>query len=1096
MIFLPLILFAGEWVETTQQDFRDGWFTRDLYSSHRGDGAVEFVGRFDLNNDGYIDIIGCRWIMWGGANGYSHDIVTNYEGYGGSDAADVDTDGYPEYISTQVNSNPIRIYKGGPEGPSPDNPATIPTSNHNNEGVMAADFNKDGYLDLLGSKDDNNAAIYWGSTTGYSSSNYFAFPCYVTGYNPEAVDLNKDGWLDAIVTSGNSRTEFIYWGSPQGFSTNNYTRINDDHNASHGVSVADLNYDGWLDIVFSSNTIGDRYGSIMWGSLESYQEGATVDVPLQLPLPDRAFGGNSIADLDEDGYLDVVFFGDDNVPPRVYWGGQDGIALGRYRDMPYALTQGSGGMVGDFNFDGHLDLFSMDWTDYSAFFYGPDFNSYELVPIITHHGFSREIGNVYTREYREEYYSSVFEADREVYWDTIWWEDSCPGSSNITLAIRVGDTPDTSSWSGWVPVTNGELIPYNLKSRYIQYRATFTYENPAHLAVLFLVGIVYRDDVIIVEPDQQRTSFPEDTVRYELDVINLTSRTDIIDISYITNTTGWFHEAQDSLDGNLPDTDSDGTRDVGPLPSNSQTKMHMLVGIPDDIFTGVDTCVVYGRSSYPEGLYDSAILVTTVLPPVNIYVDPDQDTMALAGEIITFSLRGGNLGRDPDVIDLAVVSARGWNVELLDESAAFPVTDHDSDGMPDLDTMYRGDSKDFTARVAVPSGATEGTVDTITVLGTSSQDELITDEAILIIEVIPEVKILVEPDQDTTGYPEQEIVFELWGSNYGLITDVIDLTATSVHGWDAELLDENGAMPLSDGDADGLPDVGPLDRFQREYFTVRVKVPTGASISTTDTVHVVGRSSIRTDATDEAILVLNPLEVTNLEIRPDHEGAVSPESPTFRYQLMVINHGNGPETGDISWEGWRGWTVTVYDSTGEEPLKDNNSNGIPDVGELAAFGGSYTLFVDVTMPEDFDPTCGFIDTSSASSRVAESTWVYISSSSDGVRQDEAVLETSALPGLSVHNYPNPFVTRTTIVWSQPEPGLINLRLADRAGRPVGTIFTRNCETGVHAFQWPALTQSGKPLAPGVYLLLLEFKPEGGSSKRILYKMLCTRGGER
>lgn len=44
MIPLILALFAGQWIETTQQDFADGWYDRDLYSSHRGDGAVKFVG--------------------------------------------------------------------------------------------------------------------------------------------------------------------------------------------------------------------------------------------------------------------------------------------------------------------------------------------------------------------------------------------------------------------------------------------------------------------------------------------------------------------------------------------------------------------------------------------------------------------------------------------------------------------------------------------------------------------------------------------------------------------------------------------------------------------------------------------------------------------------------------------------------------------------------------------------------------------------------------------------------------------------------------------------------------------------------------------
>ncbi|MBD3284799.1 hypothetical protein GF359_00485 [candidate division WOR-3 bacterium] len=967
--------------------------------------------------------------------------------------------------------------------------------------MFSADFNKDGYIDLLGAYDNYNSAVFWGSNQDYSASNKTVLPCHAAGFHPEAADLNKDGWLDAIVVSGDTKDEYIYWGGPQGLSASNYTNVvycDTGTHGQHGMSVADLNYDGWLDLVYAPHW-GPDEAAILWGSAQAYNPGR-YDLNFFLPLPrgdGRGYGGSSVADLNEDGYLDIVFFCNDNVPNRIFWGGPDGIIRNRYTDIAaYNVPIAIGGFVADLNYDDHLDVFAYDWHNTAVLYYGPEFEHYDLCTIGSHHGFSREIGNVYTREYGEEYCSSVFQADREVTWDTIWWDDSCPGSSQVNLAVRIGDSSDTSDWGAWVPVTNGEPIPGNLKSQYIQYRATFTYENPSHLPVLFLVGIVYQDDLIIVEPDQASTSFPGDTVTYELDVINLTSRSDIINIMYYVNTTDWFHEARDSTGDSLPDTDSDGIHDVGALPAGSQTKINVLVGIPDDVFSGVDTCIVYGRSSYPEGLYDSAILVTTVLPPVAIYVDPDQDTMALAGEIITFSLVGGNVGRDPDVIDLAVTSARGWNVELLDENEAFPVTDNDSDGLPDLDTMFRGDSKNFTARVSVPASATEGTVDTVTVLGRSSQDELITDQAVLIIEVIPEVKVIVEPDQDTSAYPGQEIDFELWGANYGLLEDVIDLTAASVSGWQVELLDDAGSSPLADSNADGIPDVGPLERFDREYFTVRVTVPEGIGISESDTVNVLGRSSIRTDATDDAVLVINPLEVTDLEIRPDQTGTVSTESPTLTYELQVINHGNGPETADITWEGKRGWKVALYDSTGNNELEDSDLNGIPDVGELAAFGGSASLFASVTMPADMDPTLGSLDTSGTSMNVVESTWVYVASSSDGHIQDEAVLETIALPGLSLHNYPNPFHTSTTIVWSQPEQGHISLKVADRAGRPVGTIFSDNCEAGVHTCFWFAMTKSMKPLAPGVYILLLEYNPNEGRDKRIYYKMLCTRGGRQ
>ena len=53
----PSCLWAQDvWIETTQEDFRDGFFDRDIYASQRDGGTVEFSLRWDLNNDEYIDI--------------------------------------------------------------------------------------------------------------------------------------------------------------------------------------------------------------------------------------------------------------------------------------------------------------------------------------------------------------------------------------------------------------------------------------------------------------------------------------------------------------------------------------------------------------------------------------------------------------------------------------------------------------------------------------------------------------------------------------------------------------------------------------------------------------------------------------------------------------------------------------------------------------------------------------------------------------------------------------------------------------------------------------------------------------------------------
>lgn len=1092
------LITQWEWVETTQQDFKDGRYEANLYSSHRGDGAVEFSGRFDLDNNGYIDIMGNGWVLWGSSQGYSDNRITNYSGGGGSDAADLNTDGYPEFITTIMGGSE-NIFWGNAQGPDPSNRTVISVSAYNNEGIIAADFNKDGYLDLLAAIDDNNAAVFWGSQSGFSFGNRSPLPCWKAGYNPEVADLNKDGWLDAILISGESPNNYIYWGSPSGLSASRFTRVIVPVDiGGHGISLADLDYDGWLDIVYAQNRSGFNDAMILWGSEAIYRPGTEVSVDFLLPLPDRAFGGSSVADFNEDGYLDIVFFGNDYVPPRIFWGGADGISADRFQDLNLSFGVGSGGVVADFTSDDHLDIVELSYGG-TVLFHGPGFASRESFSPSSHHGFSREIGNVYTRKYTEVYYSSIYDAGNAVLWGTIHWEDSCPGNSSLKMAVRTGQNPDTSSgWSNWIVVQNNTEIPGNIFSRYIQYRATFEYPNPAYLPVLFLVGIEYFGiEEIIVRPDREGAGFPGDTVPYTLNVINFTHLPDVVEISSVIDNPDWYHEVGDSLGNPLGDFDNDLSPDVGELDAyGDSTSLKVKVGIPYNPSVPVDTMIVYGHSSNPLGLYDSALVITRVLPPVRIIIDPNQDTVAWPGQTIDFALWGINYGKDPDVIDLVATSERGWQVELLDSAATTQITDSDGDFIPDLGAVdARGGREHFTARVRIPPTAAPFVSDTVRVIGISSQDTLVTDLAVLVIQVLPEVWIEVEPDQDTIAAPGQRVNFLLWEANHGRWDDIIDLTIASVRGWHVELLDSAAATSLRDYDSDGIPDVGivPLDGEKR-YFTARVSVPMDALVGEPDTVYILGTSSNDTTVKDQAMLVINPAEISLLEIRPDQAGSVSPDAPTVRYALEVLNHGNISDVGEITTRSSFGWNVVLLDATARRRLDDTDGDGVPDVGELAPYTGAYNLYAEVSLPEVFDPTRGVLDTLSGAFSVSETTVVYVGSAREGVVHDSAVLITTASPGLAVHNYPNPFEGETRIVWSQPEDGVVTLRVADRAGRPVGEIMTDYCEAGVHSFLWEARTDRGYFLAPGVYILLMDYKPDIGPPRRMLVKMLCTQGG--
>ena len=499
------------WIETTQEDFKDGSYERNLYSSHRGGGAVEFVPRFDLNNDGFIDIMtsntGSVTIYWGSPTGYSflnRSVLPAPSWAGNCDAGDLNVDGYAELVVKRDDIQLI-IFWGSPTGPVPSDTTELPGLGPEGQACFVADLNKDGYLDIaIDQFQDGSGRIYWGSATGYDVSLHTDLPVEVGGSNIEIGDLNQDGWLDIIF---NDLPEYpIYWGSPSGFSSGNRTTLPAlDLAGAHGLSIADLNDDGYLDIV----TTGwyDPRSRIFWGSASGYSVGNA-----QILNPGYNLGGNTVADINKDGYLDIVYHhvGFGAAPQKIYWGSQTGYSDTNTSEAGIPLET-SGGFVADFNFDGNLDIFvNGDLGPESYVFWGPDFITLTALPVNTDRvGTFREIGNVYTREYEETYISSVFDGGGLIDWGTISWVDSLPDGSAITMQVRSGNIsiPDPS-WSSWVTLSNGDAIPDFLNAQYIQYQVIFTYSNPSNLPFLFEVVIDTStgiEECDPIEPPQHRT---------------------------------------------------------------------------------------------------------------------------------------------------------------------------------------------------------------------------------------------------------------------------------------------------------------------------------------------------------------------------------------------------------------------------------------------------------------------------------------------------------------------------------------------------------------------------------------------------------------
>lgn len=241
---------------------------------------------------------------------------------------------------------------------------TLPTGKLMVQQDAIYDLNDDGHPDIivcnmqgLNGEFDTPSYIYWGTDAGYDTLHRTALSTYGATCNAVA-DLNDDGYLDLVFSSydrSGSTQASIYWGSAQGYRETNKTYL--PTLGSHGCYIADLNDDHYPDLVFAnygSSDFHDVNSYIYWGGPNGYS------VSNRTELPTHGGISSSVADLNRDGYLDLVFSNRQNSEPNwnihsyIYWGGSNGYSTSR---MDSLYTEGAyGNAVYDLNRDGNLDI--------------------------------------------------------------------------------------------------------------------------------------------------------------------------------------------------------------------------------------------------------------------------------------------------------------------------------------------------------------------------------------------------------------------------------------------------------------------------------------------------------------------------------------------------------------------------------------------------------------------------------------------------------------------------------------------------------------------------------------------------------------------
>ena len=430
----------------------------------------------DLNGDGHLDLVFANsdlakkqgnslvlhqreinsYIYWGSGSGYAAANRTELPtvGAAGNAVADLNGDGYLDIVfanrasdkSVLVNSY---IYWGSASGFSKANRAELPTSGA--RGVTVADLDGDGRLEIVisnasdGTSNKVNSFIYWGTSTGYSAAKRGELPTVGAAGNTVA-DLDGDGKLEIVFANNgdgatNAVDSYIYWGGASGYAVTNRTSL--PSVGAAGVSVADVDGDGRLDIVLSCQADGTKtklMSQVYHGSAAGFSK------QHRTLLPTVGAGGNLVADLNGDGYPDVTFAnaGDGKaswqVDSTVYWGSKQGLSAGQKSGL---LTVGAAGVLP-----------------------------------------AADLGAVRGRGATQAFVSRALDTGLAApVFHQLWWKGTVPTGTTLKIQLRSAATVvalQSATWygpastSGSYPKAATALNPAHQGQRYVQYRAVLS----------------------------------------------------------------------------------------------------------------------------------------------------------------------------------------------------------------------------------------------------------------------------------------------------------------------------------------------------------------------------------------------------------------------------------------------------------------------------------------------------------------------------------------------------------------------------------------------------------------------------------------------